>query len=396
MRAPRAIVLVLDSVGVGELPDAAAYGDVGSNTLGNVARAVGGLSMPNLGAMGLGNITPIVGVARQPRPRASWGRNQEASAGKDTTTGHWEMMGMRLERPFPTYPEGFPPSVMDAWVRETGLGWLGNRPASGTVIIQELGDEHVATGKPIVYTSADSVFQVAAHEDVIPVERLYELCSIARSRVCVGEHAVGRIIARPFVGPVDGAYQRTHRRRDFALAPPEPTVLDRLSDAGIKCYGIGKIGEIFAWRGICESPHSENNMHGFDNLIVRVRDQSDDGFVFANLVDFDMIWGHRNDVEGYARGLEAVDARIPELLEAMREGDLLIITADHGCDPTTESTDHSREYTPLIAYVKGVESGVDLGTRATFADIGETVLDFYGLAGACGRGESFLKEVRGA
>ncbi len=396
MRAPRAIVLVLDSVGVGELPDAAAYGDVGSNTLGNVARAVGGLSMPNLGAMGLGNITAIVGVAAEPRPRASWGRNREASAGKDTTTGHWEMMGMRLERPFPTYPDGFPPSVMEAWERETGLGWLGNRPASGTVIIQDLGDEHVATGRPIVYTSADSVFQVAAHEDVIPVERLYELCSIARSRVCVGEHAVGRIIARPFIGPVDGVYQRTHRRRDFALAPPEPTVLDRLSDVGIKSYGIGKIGEIFAWRGICESPHSENNMHGFDNLVARVRDESDNGFVFANLVDFDMIWGHRNDVEGYARGLEAVDARIPELLEVMIEGDLLIVTADHGCDPTTESTDHSREYTPLIAYVKGVESGVDLGTRVTFADIGETVLDFYGLAGTCGRGTSFLEEVRAA
>jgi len=239
------------------------------------------------------------------------------------------------------------------------------------------------------------VFQIAAHEDVIPIEELYRLCGIARTKVCVGEHAVGRIIARPFTGPVDGEYKRTHRRRDFALEPPEPTVLDRLTEAGVLCFGIGKIGEIFAWRGICESPHSESNMHGFDNLVARVA-HGDPGFVFANLVDFDMVWGHRNDVKGYAAGLEAVDARMPELLDVMGEGDLLIITADHGCDPTTPSTDHSREHTPLIAKVKGVDAGVALGTRSTFADIGETVLDFYGLAGACGRGTSFLKEVRDA
>ena len=395
-REPRAIVLVLDSVGCGELPDAADYGDEGSNTLGNVARAAGGLAMPNLGAMGLGSITDVAGVPALPRPTASWGRNAEASAGKDTTTGHWEMMGMRLTSAFPTYPDGFPASVMDAWTRETGLGWLGNYAASGTEIIQALGDEHVATGSPIIYTSADSVFQVAAHEGVIPVQELYRLCAIARTKVCVGEHAVGRIIARPFEGRNDtGVYARTHRRRDFALEPPEPTVLDILNGRGIQCHGIGKIGEIFAWRGICESPHSTDNMNGFDNLIARVA-HGDPGFVFANLVDFDMVWGHRNDVAGYAAGLEAVDARIPELLEVMRDGDLLIITADHGCDPTTASTDHSREYTPLLAKVKGVETGAVLGTRATFADIGETVLDFYGLAGTCGRGTSFLKEVRDA
>jgi phosphopentomutase len=393
-RVPRAIVLVLDSVGAGALPDAAEYGDVGSNTLGNTARAAGGLSMPNLGAMGLGNITDILGVPPVSSPTASWGRNAEESAGKDTTTGHWEMMGMRLDTAFPTYPEGFPPQVMDAWERETGLGWLGNRPASGTVIIQELGDEHVATGKPIVYTSADSVFQIAAHEDVIPIDELYRLCTIARTRVCVGEHAVGRIIARPFIGPdADGQYTRTHRRRDFALEPPEPTVLDVLEARGVSSYGIGKIGEIFAWRGICESPHSTDNMNGFDHLLERVS-RDEPGFVFANLVDFDMVWGHRNDVEGYARGLEAVDARMPELIDAMADGDLLIITADHGCDPTTPSTDHSREYTPLIAKMKGVDTGRDLGIRATFADIGETVLDFYGFAGSCGRGTSFLTEVR--
>ncbi len=395
-RAPRAIVLVLDSVGAGALPDAAEYGDEGSNTIGNTARAHGGLRMPNLEAMGLGNITDILGVAPTGSPTASWGRNLEASAGKDTTTGHWEMMGLRLTHAFPTYPDGFPPEVMDAWTRETGLGWLGNYPASGTVIIQELGDEHVATGKPIVYTSADSVFQIAAHEDVIPIEELYRLCEIARTKVCVGEHAVGRIIARPFIGPdAGGVYQRTHRRRDFALEPPEPTALDILEDAGVRSYGIGKIGEIFAWRGICESPHSTDNMNGFDHLLERVA-REEPGFVFANLVDFDMIWGHRNDVEGYARGLEEVDTRIPELLDAMVDGDLLVVTADHGCDPTTPSTDHSREYAPLIAKVKGVDRGVHLGDRATFGDIGETVLDFYGLAGICGRGTSFLPEVRNA
>ena len=394
---PRAIVLVLDSVGAGELPDAAEYGDEGSNTLANTAKAVGGLAMPVLGSMGLGNITDILGVPPVTEPRASWGKNGEASAGKDTTTGHWEMMGLVLEHAFPTYPDGFPSDLMEAFERESGLGWLGNYAASGTVIIQDLGAEHVATGKPIVYTSADSVFQIAAHEDIIPIDRLYEICTIARDRVCVGEHAVGRIIARPFVGPDgSGAFVRTHRRRDYAIAPFEPTVLDLLSDAGVTSHGIGKIGEIFAWRGICESPHSKDNMHGFDNLLARVLDAHDNGFVFANLVDFDMLWGHRNDVGGYAAGLEAVDRRMPELLDAMIPGDLLMITADHGCDPTTDSTDHSREYTPLIAYLKGVERGRDLGIRSTFADIGETVLDIYGIAGTCGRGTSFLPEVREA
>ncbi len=393
---PRAVVLVLDSVGAGALPDAADYGDEGSNTLSNTAAAVSGLDMPNLGSMGLGNVTDILGVPPSETPTASWGRCAEASAGKDTTTGHWEMMGLHLTRAFPTYPNGFPSVVMAAFERETGFGWLGNYAASGTAIIQELGDEHVATGKPIVYTSADSVFQVAAHEDVIPVEELYRICAIARERVMVDEHAVGRIIARPFVGPDDeGLYVRTHRRRDFALCPSEPTVLDRLGEAGILSYGIGKIGEIFAWQGICESPHVTDNMDGFDKLVTRVAG-AEPGFVFANLVDFDMIWGHRNDAEGYAKGLEAVDRRIPELLDAMLDGDLLVITADHGCDPTTASTDHSREHTPLIAKLKGVDAGVALGTRATFSDIGETVLDFYGIAGRCERGTSFLAEVRDA
>jgi len=396
-REPRAIVLVLDSVGAGALPDAADYGDVGSNTLGNTSRAVGGLAMPVLGSWGLGNITEIEGVPPTPSPLASWGKNAERSAGKDTTTGHWEMMGLVLERPFPTYPHGFPEDVIAEFVAKTGVGGiLGNTVASGTVIINELGDEHMATGLPIVYTSADSVFQIAAHEERFGLDRLYEASEIAREML-TGEHCVGRVIARPFVGPdADGVYTRTHRRRDFAVTPFEPTVLDLLQDSGVPVLGVGKIGDIFAWQGITSSPHVTDNMDGFDHLLTEVR-RPEPGFVFCNLVDFDMLWGHRNDARAYADGLEAVDRRMPELVDAMVDGDLLIITADHGCDPTTEwSTDHSREYTPLIAKMKGVDAGVDLGVRATFGDIGETVLDFYGLRDRCGRGTSFLSEVRDA
>lgn len=393
---PRAIVMVLDSVGVGALPDAALYGDEGSNTLANTAKAVGGLHMPNLQAMGLGNITQIDGVAPADRPTASWGRCRERSAGKDTTTGHWEMMGLVLERAFPTYPDGFPDEVIDEFIAKTGVpGVLGNKAASGTEIIQEFGAEHVATGKPIVYTSADSVFQVAAHEEAFGLDRLYEVCEIARGML-VGDHCVGRVIARPFVGPDEsGRFVRTHRRRDYAVKPFEPTVLDLLRSHGVPVFGVGKIGDIFAWQGVDSSPHVTDNMDAIDKLIAEIS-RPEHGFVFANLVDFDMLWGHRNDAEAYAAGLEAVDGRIPEILDAMVPGDLLIITADHGCDPTTPSTDHSREHTPLIAKIKGVDEGRPLGTRSTFADIGETVLDFYGLSGACGRGTSFLAEVRGA
>lgn len=397
MREPRAIVLVLDSVGVGELPDAAEYGDVGSNTLGNTARTVGGLSMPNLGAMGLGNITDVQGVSPRADATASWGKNHERSAGKDTTTGHWEMMGQVLQKAFPTYPHGFPDEVIEEFTRLAEVeGVLGNSVASGTVIINELGDEHMETGWPIVYTSADSVFQIAAHEERFGLERLYQVSEIAR-KMLTGEHCVGRVIARPFVGPDEnGVYERTHRRRDYAVKPFEPTALDLLQDGGIPVFGVGKIGDIFAWQGITSSPHVTDNMDGFDKLLQEVS-RPEQGFVFCNLVDFDMLWGHRNDARAYADGLEAVDRRMPELLDAMIDGDLLIITADHGCDPTTEwSTDHSREYTPLIAKVKGVDRGADLGIRSTFGDIGETVLDFYGMRDRCGRGDSFLSEVRGA
>ena len=392
-RDPRAIVVVLDSVGVGELPDAAEYGDIGSDTLGNIARAVGGLKMPNLRRLGLGNIEPVEGVAPDPAPLGSWGRMAELSPGKDTTTGHWEMMGITLSKPFPVYPDGFPADVLAEFSKRIGRGWLGNEAASGTEIIQRLGDEHVATGDVIVYTSADSVFQVAAHEDVVPIDELYTICTVARE-IMTGDHCVARVIARPFVGS-NGAYERTHRRRDFAIEPTEPTVLDILQAEGVPVRGIGKIGDIFCWRAVTDSPHVTDNMDGFDKLVARVA-SAEPGFVFANLVDFDMLWGHRNDVEAYARGLEAVDARMPELLGVMVEGDLLIITSDHGCDPTTPSTDHSREYTLLLARVGGVDRGVDLGTRGGHGDIGETVLDFYGLSGACGRGTSFLGAVRDA
>jgi phosphopentomutase len=391
----RAVVMVLDSVGVGELPDAAEYGDTGSNTLGNTAAAAGGLSMPNLGAWGLGNVVGVAGVPPASVPLASLGRCSEASIGKDTTTGHWELMGLRVECPFPTYPEGFPRDLMNAFEDITGLGWLGNKPASGTAIIQELGAEHVRTGKPIVYTSADSVLQIAAHEDVIPIERLYDLCELVRTRVVVGPHAVGRVIARPFVGP-DGAglFTRTHRRRDFALAPTTPTVLDVLAAAGIATYGVGKIGEIFAWRGVEECPHITDNMDGIDKTLDRIA-LTERGFVFVNLVDFDMLWGHRNDVKGYAQGLEAVDRRIPEVFEALDDGDLMIVTADHGCDPTMPSTDHSREYVPVLARVKGSQGARPLGTRTSFSDVGMTVLDFFGVEAGALHGESFLAEVLG-
>jgi phosphopentomutase len=392
-REPRAIVVVLDSVGVGELPDAAAYGDVGSDTIGNTARAVGGLSLPYLGAMGIGCVADVQGVPCATAPTACWGRCAEASPGKDTTTGHWEMMGITLSRAFPTYPDGFPAGVLEEFSRRIGRGWLGNEAASGTEIIARLGDEHVRTGKVIVYTSADSVFQVAAHTGVVPLDELYGICRAARE-IMSGDHCVARVIARPFTG-TSGAYVRTHERRDYAVEPFEPTVLDILTERGVMVRGVGKIGDIFAWRSVCESPHVTDNMDAVDKLVGEIA-RDEPGFVFANLVDFDMLWGHRNDAPAYAAGLEAFDARVPEILGALVDGDLLIITSDHGCDPTTPSTDHSREYALLLALVAGGRTtGAPLGTRTTFADVGETVLDFYGLAGSCGRGTSFLGELRG-
>ena len=386
--AGRFVILVADSVGAGALPDAAAYGDAGSDTLGNLSRAVGGLSLPVLGAMGLGNVVPILGVPPVAHPTASWGRMAERSPGKDTITGHWEMMGVPLEEPLAFYPQGFPPEVLDPWIAATGApGVLANRAASGTRIIEELGVEHQRTGKPIVYTSADSVFQVAAHEETVPLETLYAWCREARR--ILDPLRVARVIARPFVGK-PGAYRRTYNRKDYALAAPRPTVLERLSAAGVPVVGVGKIGDIFDRRGMSEDVHTEGNADGLRRT-AEILGRMGRGLLFVNLVDFDMLWGHRNDAPGYARGLEEMDRGLPPVLERLREGDLLALTADHGCDPTTPSTDHSREYVPLLVKVPG-RAGVPLGTRESFADLGATVAAFFGLE--AGEGRSFLGEAQ--
>ena len=387
-RIPKALLVVCDSFGVGGAPDAAAYGDEGSNTLGNCARAVGGISAPNLGALGLGLLTEIVGVPPRADPGTAHGRARERSAGKDTTTGHWEMMGIVLERPFPVYPEGFPEEVIRPFERAIGRKVLGNRPASGTEIIQELGEEHLRTGRPIVYTSADSVFQIACHEEVVPVPTLYEWCRIAR-RILTGPHNVGRVIARPFVGR-PGAFVRTPRRRDFSVPPPGPTVLDRLVEAGVAVYGVGKIQDIFAGQGITEGRYSDSDDHGID-LSLELLGRPGPALVFTNLVDLDSKYGHRNDPQGYARCVEALDRRIPELLDAL-DGGLLFLTGDHGCDPTTPSTDHSRELVPIL--VGGLRGGpYDLGLRGSFADLGATLAELLGARADGLAGESFAREM---
>ncbi|MCR4420752.1 MAG: phosphopentomutase [Clostridia bacterium] len=385
----RALVIVLDSVGVGALPDADRYGDAGTNTLVHVAEAVGGLHLPHLGRLGLGNILAVPGVAPEPRPLASYGKMAERSAGKDTTSGHWELMGLILDRPFPVYPDGFPPEIIGAFEQAIGRPVLGNRPASGTEIIAELGEQHLRTGYPIVYTSADSVFQIAAHEEVIPVEDLYRYCLIAR-RLLAGKHGVGRVIARPFLGR-PGAFYRTARRRDFSLPPPRPTLLDRLKEHGHEVVGIGKIEDIFAGRGLTRIYHTEDNQDGVAKTLEALK-QSASGLVFTNLVDYDMLYGHRNDPVGYARALEQFDARVPEIISALRPRDFLVITADHGCDPTTPGTDHTREYVPLLALVAGNGEARDLGTRETFADVAATLAEVFGLP-APEAGTSFWGEM---
>jgi phosphopentomutase len=367
-------VLVCDSWGVGDAPDAAVYGDQGSDTLGNTARAVGGFEAPNLEAMGLGFLTDIEGVVPRATPGTAHGRATEVSAGKDTTTGHWEMMGIRLDQPFPLYPEGFPPEVVDAFEGAVGRRILGNVPASGTVIIEELGPEHLRTGDPIVYTSGDSVFQIAAHVDVVPLEMLYAWCLSARA-LLRGDHAVGRVIARPFEGS-PGAFVRRPERRDYSLPPPGPTVLDALADAGVHVVGIGKIQDVFDRRGISEAVYSASNDDGVSLTVERLRG-SDRTFVFTNLVDFDSKYGHRNDPRGYASAVESLDRRLPEIVEAL-DGGVLLITGDHGCDPTTPPTDHSRERTPLL--VTGLFGGpFEIGTRTTFGDLGATVAEMFGV-----------------
>lgn len=370
----RVFLVVLDSLGIGELPDAADYGDQGSDTLGNLARAVP-LHLPNLARLGLGNIRPLEGIPPAPSPLACYGRSALASPGKDTTAGHWEMACIRLTRPFPTYPNGFPPEILREFQRRIGREILGNVPASGTEIIERLGEEHLRTGRPIVYTSADSVFQVAAHEEVIPLPELYRTCEIARELLC-GEHEVGRVIARPFLGR-PGAFVRDHRnRKDYAVAPPRGMLLDRLAEAGVRVCAVGKIYDIFLGRGIAEHRKTRDNAHGMAE-ILRAAESFPQGLVFANLVDFDSLYGHRNDAVGFARALEAVDAWLPELLGKLRQDDLLILTADHGNDPTTPSTDHSREYVPLLVYGARARRGVNLGTRSSLADLGRTVAENF-------------------
>lgn len=373
MAVNRFVVIVLDSVGIGEGPDAAAFGDVGSHTLGNTARAVGGLQMPHLEALGLANIAIVEGVKPQYTPGAAYGKMAEVSAGKDTSTGHWELMGIWLDKPFPVYPDGFPAEVMDRFEAETGRGWLGNYPASGTEIIVQLGEEHMRTGKSIVYTSADSVFQIAAHEEVIAVEELYRMCRIARE-ILRGQHEVSRVIARPFVGR-PGAFERTANRHDFSVLPPQPTVLDNLKEAGLMVHAVGKIEDIFAGQGITSAVHTKSNLDGVDKTLEAMRQRQERGLIFTNLVDFDAKFGHRNNPRGYADALAEFDQRLPEIMDALAEDDVLVLTADHGNDPTTPGTDHSREYVPILLVGQAVRAGVNIGVRETFADLAATIAD---------------------
>ena len=383
----RVIWIVLDSVGIGEMPDAAAYGDTGSDTLGNIARRRT-LHLPNLAKLGLGNLKALPHVDAVERPSAAFGRCALASPGKDTTTGHWEMAGIHLAKPFPLYPHGFPAAMMEDFERRIGRGTLGNYAASGTEIIQALGEEHMRTGKPIVYTSADSVFQVAAHEEVIPLWELYKICETARE-ILRGPLEVGRVIARPFIGK-PGAFTRTPNRHDYAVTPPKGMLLDRLEEKNIPVFSVGKIFDVFLGRGIQEHEKSKSNADGMAKTLGML-DDLDRGLIFTNLVDFDQLYGHRNDVEGYAAALEEFDAWLPSLYGKLSEGDLLILTADHGCDPTTPSTDHSREYVPLLAYRPRKQEGIDLGLRSTLSDIGQTVAENFGTN--ISAGTSFLGAI---
>jgi len=388
MSERRAILFVLDGVGIGELPDAADYGDEGSNTLANMAKAVGGLNLPNLQRMGLGNIERIEGVPPAEKPIACYGKMREVSAGKDTTTGHWEIAGVIREKPFPTYPNGFPPEIIEAFEKAIGRKVLGNKPASGTAIIEELGEEHLRTGYPIVYTSADSVFQIAAHEEIVPVEQLYEWCRIARE-ILRGEHEVARVIARPFIG-TPGNFKRTPRRRDFSVPPTYPTLLDALTEAGLKVVTVGKIDDIFAGRGVTFAIHTSDNRDGMQQ-VETLTVQGDFDFLWCTLVDFDTVYGHRNNPQGFAQALKEFDEWLGNFLPKLMGGDLLIITADHGNDPTTPSTDHSREYVPLLIWTPSLKEGKPLGVRQTFADVAATIADWLKVEWR-GAGKSCLKE----
>jgi phosphopentomutase len=384
----RVFLIVLDSVGCGELPDARDYGDEGSDTLGNIARRVP-LRVPHLRRLGLARVSTVNRVDPEPDPAGAFGRMAESSPGKDSVTGHWELMGLVLERPFPVFPNGFPRELIDEFERRIGRGTLANKAASGTAIIEELGAEHLRTGKPIVYTSADSVFQIAAHEDIVPVPELYRWCQIAYELAGVGM-GVGRVIARPFTG-VEGAFRRTSNRKDFALTPFAPTLLDRLEDAGLPVNAIGKIEDLFAGRGITTATHTASDDQGMDEVLHAMA-TTPRGLVFANLVDFDTQYGHRNDVAGYAANLERVDVRLGDLMLRLGPRDLLVVTADHGNDPTTPSTDHAREYVPVFLAGRSVRSGVDIGTRQTFADLGQTIAELFHVQ-PLPHGQSFLQAI---
>ena len=386
----RSIVIVLDSVGIGEMPDAGAYGDLGSDTIGNIARAKGGLKLPHMQNLGLGNIKPITGVPAEAQPEGNFGKMTEQSRGKDTTSGHWEIGGIILDKAMPTFPHGFPEEFIARYEEAIGRRILGNEVASGTEIIQRLGDEHVKTGRPIVYTSADSVFQVAAHEEVIPLSELMRICQIARDML-TGELQVGRVIARPFLGE-SGKYYRTVNRHDLALKPPAKTFLDYVQEGGQEVCAVGKIHDIYAGQGITDYVTIKGNMDGVDKTLAYMS-KVQKGLIMTNLVDFDMLYGHRNDVDGYANALEAFDVRLAELLAALRPEDMLLITADHGCDPTRPGTDHTREYVPLLVYGPNLKKGVDLGTRLTFADLGATVTDYLGV-GSLPQGTSFYERIK--
>lgn len=388
MKRKKVILIVLDSVGIGALPDAADYGDAGAHTLRHVVNACH-TRIPNLMKLGLCNIEGAGFGEAQPAPIAAYARMREVSAGKDTTTGHWEIAGVKLDQPFPTFPEGFPAAFIEAFEARTGRGTIGNYPSSGTAILDQLGEEHMKTGKLIVYTSADSVFQIAAHEEIVPVDELYRYCELAREML-QGELGVGRVIARPFIG-TPGAFVRTGRRRDFSMPPPR-NLLDALSSAGLTVFGVGKIEDIFCHRGLTGSNHASGNPACIE-ATLRSMEEDYSGLLFTNLVDYDMLYGHRNDVQGYSDALEAFDQKLPEIYARMNEGDMLIITADHGCDPTHPGTDHTREHTPMLCYQKGIGKGVDLGTRATYADISATILDFFDLDNPF-TGTSFLEETR--
>lgn len=385
----RAIIIVLDGVGCGALPDADRFGDQNSNTLKNLAGALGGLRLPNLARLGLGNIISIPGVLAEKAPQASYGKMAEMSAGKDSTMGHWEIAGVITAEPFPLFPSGFPKELIDEFERRIGRRVLGNVAASGTEIINRLGAEHLRTGFPIVYTSADSVFQVACHIDVVPVAELYRFCAIARE-LLTGPYQVARVIARPFAGR-PGSFFRTPERKDLSCPPPQPTLLDNVKKAGLVSIGIGKIDDLFAHQGLTETYHSVNNDECLETTL-KVLNEFRPGLIFTNLVQFDMEWGHRNDPAGFARGLVEFDHRLPEILAALRRHDILFITADHGCDPTTPSTDHSREYVPVLIYGAPVRSGINIGTRETFADLGQTVAEYLAVQ-PTPAGKSFLKEI---